>query len=193
MPKPKSGNDPWKAVAVKLPPQMMAEAERYADLYHTSLSALLREGLVLRMHGQQSAEPTSGMTVIPPATIAVFTRLADTLSTAADELRKLCHLPTAEEYNGHTYTLLAPEEPAAKVRTRGHTVMPAVPGSMSDHTADDADYDPAIHSLGKLCPRRHEYRGTGQSVLRISNRHCRACDREKFHERKQAKRQMQRA
>jgi hypothetical protein len=42
--------------------------------------------------------------------------------------------------------------------------------------------------LGDLCPRGHEHGTTGQSLLRISNRHCLACDREKFHERKQAKR-----
>ncbi len=64
---------------------------------------------------------------------------------------------------------------------------------VADTKADDADYNPAIHSLGKLCPRQHEYRGTGQSVLRLSNRHCRACDREKFHERTQAQRQAARA
>src|SRR5206468_12965867 len=66
----------------------------------------------------------------------------------------------------------------------------AVPAHIaSDTKADDADYNPATHSLGKLCPRQHHYRGSGQSVLRLSNRHCRACDREKFHERKQGKRQ----
>jgi len=65
----------------------------------------------------------------------------------------------------------------------------AVPVIVSDTKADDVDFNPTTHSLGKLCPRQHNYRGTGQSVLRISNRHCRACDREKFHERKQAKRQ----
>ena len=66
----------------------------------------------------------------------------------------------------------------------------AVPDDIvSDTKADDADYNPATHSLGKLCPRQHDYRRTGKSVLRLSNRHCRACDREKFHERKQAKRQ----
>ena len=64
---------------------------------------------------------------------------------------------------------------------------------LSDTKGDDSDFNPTTHSLGKLCPRQHNYRGTGQSVLRLSNRHCRACDREKFHERKQAKRQAGRA
>jgi predicted transcriptional regulator len=53
------------------------------------------------------------------------------------------------------------------------------------------EYDPAKHLLGKLCPRRHDFQGSGHSVLRRTNRHCILCDREKFHERKQAKRQAQ--
>lgn len=52
-------------------------------------------------------------------------------------------------------------------------------------------FDKARYTLGKLCPRGHEHGHTGQSLLRISNRHCLACDREKFHERKRAKRQAQ--
>ena len=49
-------------------------------------------------------------------------------------------------------------------------------------------YDISKYTLGKLCPRGHEHGTSGQSLLRISNRHCILCDREKFHERKQAKR-----
>ena len=52
-------------------------------------------------------------------------------------------------------------------------------------------YDTSKYVLGKLCPRGHDYHSTGQSLLRLSNRHCLACDREKFHERKQAKLQAQ--
>lgn len=51
------------------------------------------------------------------------------------------------------------------------------------------DYDASKYTLGKLCPRRHRYKGTEKALLRLTNRHCLACDREKFHERKQAKRQ----
>ena len=54
------------------------------------------------------------------------------------------------------------------------------------------DYDTSKYSLGKLCPRGHEHGTTGQSLLRISNRHCLDCDREKFHERGYAKRRQTR-
>jgi hypothetical protein len=50
-------------------------------------------------------------------------------------------------------------------------------------------FDPAKHVLGKLCPRRHDYQGTGQSALRQANRHCVLCDREKARGRERAKRQ----
>jgi hypothetical protein len=49
-------------------------------------------------------------------------------------------------------------------------------------------YDPSKHYLGKLCPRRHDYHGTGKSLLRQTNHRCLACDRERAQERRQAQR-----
>lgn len=70
--------------------------------------------------------------------------------------------------------------------------MPPAPVAISQQPVQPAPgYDPTKYTLGKLCPRGHAYHGTGQSLLRLSNRHCLACDREKFHERTQAKRQTQ--
>jgi len=53
-------------------------------------------------------------------------------------------------------------------------------------------FDPTKYVLGKLCPRGHAWGNTGQSLLRRTNRHCCACDREKFHERGKAQRQARR-
>ena len=60
---------------------------------------------------------------------------------------------------------------------------------MTGQSSDIPPFDVTKYALGKLCPRQHDYDGTGRSLLRLSNRHCLECDREKFHERKQAKRQ----
>jgi len=49
-------------------------------------------------------------------------------------------------------------------------------------------YDARRYKLGKLCPREHEYEGTGQSLLYRRNSVCVTCDREKVAERRQAKR-----
>jgi hypothetical protein len=59
--------------------------------------------------------------------------------------------------------------------------------TVTEHALEPIDTTKYV--LGKLCPRNHDYHDTGQSLLRRTNRHCCACDREKFHERKQAKRQ----
>ena len=51
-------------------------------------------------------------------------------------------------------------------------------------------YDTSKYRLGRLCPRGHDYHGTGQS-LRTNNRSssCRACDVEQKREKRQARRQ----
>jgi hypothetical protein len=63
-----------------------------------------------------------------------------------------------------------------------HPPAPPVPAILSDTNAPA--FDTSKYTLGKLCPRGHAHGATGQSLLRIANRHCLACDREKFHERK---------
>jgi hypothetical protein len=63
---------------------------------------------------------------------------------------------------------------------------PPAPAFVSDSNA--STYDTSKHYLGKLCPRRHDYNGTGQSLLRKTNHLCLACDAERAKERRQAKR-----
>ena len=98
---------------------------------------------------------------------------------------------TCIEYSGNTIN--APREQ--------HSIpVPALEGGAC-HTPQDAHevgsntvlpedapaFDTIKYALGKLCPRDHNYYNTGQSLLRISDRHCIACDREKARERRQAK------
>lgn len=59
------------------------------------------------------------------------------------------------------------------------------PAFMSD--TNIPAYDTSKHYLGKLCPRRHDYHSTGQSLLRKTNHLCLVCDRERAKERRQAK------
>ena len=81
----------------------------------------------------------------------------------------------------------APQGAVSEIRQTKN--VPALIGENNGQTENGTTgYDVSKYTLGKLCPRGHEHGTTGQSLLRISNRHCLACDREKFHERKQAKR-----
>lgn len=50
-------------------------------------------------------------------------------------------------------------------------------------------YDTSRYYLGKLCPRGHDYEGTGQSLLRQHNQRCRDCENEAKRARYHAKRQ----
>jgi hypothetical protein len=77
--------------------------------------------------------------------------------------------------------LLQEEDPYRQYVSDANTASDIVSDSIPS-------FDSSKYVLGKLCPRGHDYHGTEQSLLRRSNRHCLACDREKFHERKQAKR-----
>ena len=50
-------------------------------------------------------------------------------------------------------------------------------------------FDTTRYYLGKLCPKGHDYHGTGQSLLRKHNQHCRECENEGKRAARQAKRQ----
>jgi hypothetical protein len=50
-------------------------------------------------------------------------------------------------------------------------------------------FDTSKYRLGKLCPRGHDYGGTGQSLLRLANGGCLACNREDARTGREAKRQ----
>src|SRR5712692_7381169 len=92
-----------KIVACRLPETLIDQAQRYADLYHTSLSALLREGLEWRLRQAQQCQAGDSETALPAATRALLTRLAATLSATAAELRTACPDATeTREYNGNT-------------------------------------------------------------------------------------------
>jgi hypothetical protein len=52
-----------------------------------------------------------------------------------------------------------------------------------------ATYDTSKFVLGPLCPRRHAYQNTGQTLRRLSSHSCPACDVEKQRERRQGQQQ----
>jgi hypothetical protein len=52
---------------------------------------------------------------------------------------------------------------------------------------DIPPFDTTKFVLGKLCPRGHEYYGTGQTLRRLSRHVCPACDVERTREARQAR------
>ncbi|MGE0278733.1 MAG: hypothetical protein AB7R40_25320 [Nitrospiraceae bacterium] len=69
----------------------------------------------------------------------------------------------------------------------GMTCQPETPGSLPHVVNPPALTLPANRTLGKLCPRGHDYQGTGQSLLRLPGRVCLACDKERAKARRQGR------
>jgi hypothetical protein len=174
------------------------QVKRYASLHRQPISVVIRDALSLLMDEYPPGIPSAG-----PQRLAAHeflsdrykapldTLLEETDSAERDKLLSDINEDVVETIlSGMNGDHAKGDDMVSDMNTDIMSDTKEVPASiMSDTKADNTDFDPAKHQLGKLCPRRHNYRETGQSVLRISNRHCRACDREKFHERKQAKRQ----
>jgi hypothetical protein len=183
------------------------QAQRYARLHRQTISDVLRDGLQVLFSEQDPWRPILSDSNAVPDIAYDMNKDAEIVSDekpvpdiASDsnavtgitsDMNKGAEI--VSDMNRDEGILSDRNAVPAVLLTASTEDVPAPAAILTDHIADDQDYYPAIHSLGKLCPRKHDYRGTGQSVLRRTNRHCRACDREKFHERKQAKRQAQRA
>jgi hypothetical protein len=91
----------------------------------------------------------------------------------------------------------------AKRGNRTPDVQEVLPGMMSARKAAKTEstpvaalrsdtnvpaFDTTKYSLGKLCPRGHDYHGTGQSLRRLPRHICLKCDAEKTAERRAGRR-----
>jgi hypothetical protein len=70
---------------------------------------------------------------------------------------------------------------------RSPDVQEILPAILSDTKVPA--FDTTKYVLGKLCPRGHDYYGTGQSLRRLPRAVCLQCDAEWARERRQTKRQ----
>ena len=91
----------------------------------------------------------------------------------------------------------------AKEDNRTPDVQEILPGMMSDRKAAKTEgtpvpaivsdtnvptFDTKKYLLGKLCPRGHDYYGTGQSLRHLRRHVCLACDAEQARARREARR-----
>ena len=131
-----TGNPHWKALAVKLPGEMIEDIRRYTDLHGTTISDLIRESLEMRLHGKQRTEGDEQPMYLSPAMLAMLRRLANQLDAATCTLRWFCtdaagewgekphyypdgrKTPWHPEYNGNTGQAASYAEPEA-----GHSIL----------------------------------------------------------------------
>src|SRR4029453_18254027 len=124
------------------------------------------------------------------------------LSALVEEVRQLRESMQALEHRlGETGSTHAPsvtgntdlvsvdgDIPAASMKAQSTTRQTLAAG---DTRKSIPPYDPAKRTLGKLCPGKHEWRNTGQTLLRKPNLACPMCEAEKKREKRKAKREAQ--
>src|SRR5437763_1809369 len=155
-----------KLVAVRLPIALYQSAQRYADLYRTNLSALLREGLEMRL--QEGPSQAEGP--ITPLVVTMVRQLATQLATAAEELAKASE--GAEALSSEDAGATAgspPQEPIAPHAAQ----QEATPSS------GIPPFDITKYYLGRLCVRGHAWPGTQQTLLLRKGNNCPDCNTER--------------
>jgi hypothetical protein len=141
----------------------------------------------MRLHGPQQAAEYNGNTALPMATVTMLTRLATTLTAAAEQLRSV--------RNGAVVS--RGEEPQSAAELQSYNSNTVASGEEYNGNtiskAPDSEacppFDTARYVLGKLCPQKHEWGTTGQSLRRLPNRGCKTCENMAKKQARAAKRQ----
>ena len=152
----------YATLMARIPQDLVDEVKRYAGLHRQSISVVIREGLLILLEHDSHGDFMSDRKEEGAHTPIVY------------DMKEAPANPRPERAEGATEIVSDTNGAATETTSQSSVTLP---------------FDETKYILGKLCPRQHDYDGTRHSLLRLSNRHCLACDREKkFHERKQAKR-----
>jgi hypothetical protein len=162
-------------VMIRLSPALYAQLEARGS-HGQPLAAIVRQALVDYLT-QQPEEPASSHSSHeqPP-------ELREQLVTMAASLQEL-HAQV-DALTARLDALAAPQQPQAATSSR--TTATEQPRAANSPLPP---YDATRFVLGTLCPRGHDYGGTGQSLRRRHNGGCAQCNIDQQRERRQARRQ----
>jgi len=156
---------------IRLTPDLYAQLEACGSSGQP-LAAIVRQALIdyLTRQPEQPAQP---------ARLDYMPERLTALTITIQELHEHARALTAR-----VDALAAPQQPQAADNPSAATEQPEQP------TREPlAPFDPTRFVLGPLCPRRHAYGDTGQTLRRLPRHICPACDREQTAERRKAKRE----
>jgi Arc/MetJ-type ribon-helix-helix transcriptional regulator len=178
MPRPASGQPHWKAIAVKLPPGMVEELKTFTGRYYhrqrLTISDVVRKGIPWAMEQLAKEDSaTEPMQAQQPASLS-----PDDIRALVDEAVRQA-LASRQDMVVPSHTVISDTPVIPQYDAQPEQPIPAPAPS----------YDTSKYILGKLCPRGHDYHGTGQSLLRRANQGCLACDAARARERRKAKAQ----
>ena len=202
-----------ETLSFKVSAEFKAQLQAYAKQRRQSISELIREGAEWRISegdplnirygavasGETAYEGDTGNTGKVEMGVEF---LHGMLSALVEEVRQLhISMQAIEQRLGEPGSIHAPsvtgntdfvsvdgDIPAARMEAQSTFIQPlAVEGTRESIPP----YDPAKRTLGKLCPGKHEWGNTGQTLLRKPNLTCPVCEAEKKREKRKAKREAQ--
>jgi hypothetical protein len=196
----------YATVQSRIPLELLDAVQHYASQHRCSISALIREGLELRL---ETDVPGRGQGHASGEVLPLLHGLQHTLNALQNELpglqrtlQRTIHSALREAVQDVLYDVLQGKIGEQAPTWRAENVLQNVlqaGAEQRDHAGtsdalrhvlhtearepdyghtDPEGYDAATFYLGKLCPRGHEYPGTGQSLLRRRSQGCRECDNE---------------
>ena len=179
-------------VSLRIPRDLYNRMETYRRMHRQSITELLLDGLRLRL--ETPADPRD---IILSDDNTVIQEVQEMIRAAVQaEIGKLTAF-----LNNTPFGPSAPlGETVEELSHNSNTVLQSVdvpqdqtPISATDQQAGEGEdtgapaYDTSKYALGKLCPRGHDYHGTGHS-LRHRRRHvCLDCDAEQARKRRKAR------
>ena len=168
-------------VSVRVPRELYERLERYAGQHRQSISDLVKDGIEMRLDVEadprsRKAESTTEEPLEQDGGASLLRDIQATLARHESQMAALMQaieLRTTPGSNGlydsvsspviHGHTAMGPERTAEQEPERGTASMDTMAG-----------YDTSRYHLGKLCPKGHDYSGSGHS-LRNTASQCRAC------------------
>jgi hypothetical protein len=183
---PRYARKQYAPLVARVPQALVDAVKRYASLHRCTVSELIREGLEMRLEAGEvpgrvaPARHTPDAEVIHEVIQKVILDVLPLLTVQLPDLIRLIAAEVIPEVIHHQALATRGNTKVIHEVIQGHTTTPEQ--TLKGHTkvihsqdASALDYDPAKFSLGKLCPRGHDYQGTGHSLLRKHNQSCPQC------------------
>ena len=197
-------NDDEKPVTIsmRLPKELHTRLEQYATQHRQSISELVRDGLEWRLsegdpRGLGDASAKDDEAYYMSNTADALADMRQALARQEAQIQTIVQAlerQTTPAGNGlySSNTTMPATEVAVSYQEAPYTQRPALADEQIPESTIPAavpPYDTSKYRLGKLCPKGHDYHGTGQSLLRKHNQRCRECENEGKRARRQARRQ----
>jgi hypothetical protein len=186
---PRNDLKAYTTVLARIPQDLADAVKQYASVHRCTVSELIRDGLEMRLEadipgrstghpGETGEHEDEVLHEVLPQYVSRkqgqqegHTALPQPDTHGMPSVLPLEASPPGHDKEGHT-EVLPHQAPGHARAQKGITEVLHLPGSV-----DHVGYDPTRFYLGKLCPRGHDYQGTGKSLLRRSNQRCWECDK----------------